>query len=410
MRPQPMTHSNAPAALSTRGVVVRAAILVAAALATLAAAFIADPPQETPAAMPARNAPAAPASSTARVYSASGHDITPLSKERVKELAAALTPEQYRVTQNAGTEPAFCGNLTDNKKDGTYVCVVCGLPLFTSEAKFHSGTGWPSFFAPADPKHINYIKDGSHGMDRVEITCARCGAHGGHVFEDGPRDKTGLRYCLNSASLNFVEKGQPVPKASQPAITPQTAYFAGGCFWGVEHIFAQCPGVLDAQSGYMNGSKPNPTYEDVCSHTSGHAEAVKVVFDPAQVTYRQLLEGFFMLHDPTQLNRQGPDVGDQYRSAVFTTSPEQATQAAAFVAELNARDAFRGRKVVTVVEPAKTFYPAEAYHQDYVERTGRACHNVNPWPKVLGAGGGAAAAPAPKAAPAAPTAPGTPAR
>ena len=186
-----------------------------------------------------------------------------------------------------------------------------------------------------------------------------------------------------SSDLTFHEKGQPLPPESQP-VPLQTAYFAGGCFWGIEHRFQQCPGVADAVSGYMNGTTANPTYEDVCGHGTGHAEAVKVTFDPTRVSYSQLLDGFFRMHDPTQLNRQGPDVGDQYRSAVFTVNDAQRQEAETFKAALQASPKYQGRPIATVIEPAKTFYPAENYHQDYVERTGRACHAVNPWPEVLG--------------------------
>jgi len=311
------------------------------------------------------------------MISKSGYDITPYSKERVAELAKKLDKEAYRVTQNAGTEPAFCGNLTDNKKEGVYCCVVCGLPLFSSEHKFHSGTGWPSFYREFDPAHVARKTDKSHGMDRTEINCARCGAHLGHVFDDGPKP-TGERHCLNSASLVFHEKGKPLPAESQPMKT-EVAYFAGGCFWGIEHYFQKGPGVIDAESGYMQGKKEKPTYEDVCGHGTGHAETVKVTFDPSKVTFRRLLEAFFVMHDATQLNRQGPDVGDQYRSGIFYTSDEQKRQAEAYIKELETTGSYKGRKIVTVVEPAKTFWPAEGYHQDYIEKTGRACHVRNPW-------------------------------
>lgn len=313
--------------------------------------------------------------------SRSGYNITPFTKERVEILAKKLTPEQYKITQKSGTEAAFCGTLLDNKKDGVYCCVVCGLPLFSSESKFNSKTGWPSFFSPFDPDHVGYKKDNDMGMERVEIDCARCDAHLGHVFEDGP-EPTGLRYCLNSAALVFYENGAVLPAESLP-MQLKTAYFAGGCFWGVEHWFQECPGVADVASGYMNGSTDNPTYEQVCAHTTGHAEAVRVTFDPATVTYKQLLDGFFRLHDPTQLDRQGPDVGDQYRSAVFTTDDQQLSEAKEFVAALRVSPKFVGKKIVTVIEPAKKFFAAENYHQDYVERTGRACHGSNPWPEVF---------------------------
>jgi peptide methionine sulfoxide reductase msrA/msrB len=304
-------------------------------------------------------------------YSRSGYDITPLTKERIDEICKTLTPEQIRITQDAGTEPPFCGNLTDNDQAGIYVSVVGGLPLFKSENKFKSKSGWASFFAPFDPDHIIEHTDRSHGMVRTEILDARSGAHLGHVFNDGP-PPTGLRYCLNSAALKFIPEGQPLPPESQPVKT-ETAYFAGGCFWGVEDRFAQVPGVVDAVSGYQNGTTDKPSYKEVCSGKTGHAESVKVAFDPRHVTYEQLVRVFFASHDPTTLNRQGPDVGTQYRSAIFTTSEEQARIAKAVVAELKAKNAFGGRSIVTAIEPAGTFWRAEEYHQDYHARNGGSC-------------------------------------
>jgi peptide methionine sulfoxide reductase msrA/msrB len=364
-------------------------------------------------------ASARPTMNTSQSISASGYDVTPLPRDTVRGLAAKLDPESFRVTQRAGTEPAFCGNLLDNKKPGTYACIVCGLPLFSSEHKFNSGTGWPSFYAPVDPAHVSQKMDRSHGMVRDEINCARCDAHLGHVFDDGPKP-TGMRYCLNSASLRFFDAGslprdpftkdpaglargdaaQPpaatttAPAAKEPAMTTsvETAYFAGGCFWGIEHWFQLCPGVKSAESGYMGGRTDKPTYKQICRGDTGHAEVVKVVFDPSKVTYRQLLQGFFMMHDPTQLNRQGPDVGDQYRSAIFCSSPAQAAEARAMMKELADAGSYGGKRIVTQVVEGGTFFAAEDYHQDYVEKTGRACHGMNPWPTVLG--GGKAPAPA----------------
>lgn len=335
--------------------------------------------------------------------SASGYDITPLPPDRVAELTARLDPQAYHITQKAGTEPPFCGNLLDNRKDGIYACVVCGLPLFSSEHKFNSGTGWPSFYREFDPEHVARRPDHSHGMVRVEINCARCGAHLGHVFDDGP-PPTGERHCLNSAALRFYERGVELPPESRPvadfgaagaggagsrpaerssepsqADRLETAYFAGGCFWGIEHYFQKGPGVVDAVSGYMQGHVENPTYKQVCQGNTGHAETVKVVYDPARISYRRLLEAFFVMHDPTQLNRQGPDVGEQYRSGIWYTSEQQRREAEAYIAELERSGRYRGKRIVTQVEPARTFYPAEDYHQDYIAKTGRACHARNPW-------------------------------
>jgi peptide-methionine (R)-S-oxide reductase len=146
--------------------------------------------------------------------SASGYDVTPISREERDSLAQHLTAEQREILLNQGTEPAFCGNLLDNEKDGTYACALCGLPLFKSSSKFHSGTGWPSFFEPYDDAHIRELHDTKYGMVRVEIRCARCDGHLGHVFPDGPAP-TGNRYCLNSASIEFFSQGVKIPQKTQ---------------------------------------------------------------------------------------------------------------------------------------------------------------------------------------------------
>ena len=159
----------------------------------------------------------------------------------------------------------------------------------------------------------------------------------------------------------------------------EKATFGAGCFWGVEAAFLQVPGVVETAVGFMGGRTPNPSYKQVCYEDTGHAEVVHLTYDPAKVKYDQLLEVFWSSHDPTQLNRQGPDVGDQYRSGIWTTNETQQREAEKFIAEQTEKKAFGGRKIVTQVEPAKTFFPAEDYHQDYIAKTGRACHVKNPW-------------------------------
>lgn len=309
---------------------------------------------------------------TTPIVSKSGYDITPLNQAQIDLLASDLSEEERRVILNDGTEPAFCGNLTDNKKDGTYICRLCDLPLFKSDAKFHSGTGWPSFFQPFDESHVGTHADVSFGMVRTEIVCARCNGHLGHVFDDGPKP-TGKRFCVNSVSLTFIDSDQELPEMPSAQSNYKTAYFAGGCFWGVEDRFAQLDGVHDAVSGYQGGNDDNPTYKQVCSGETGHAESVMIKYDPSVISYQELLEFFFKIHNPTQGNRQGPDIGTQYRSAIYATDEEQMTLAKQFLEDQQREGKWSSKKITTELKMAPKFYKAEEYHQDYHLKHGGHC-------------------------------------
>jgi len=273
---------------------------------------------------------------------------------------AQLSAEQYRIAREEATERSFCGIFHDNHKDGLYSCVCCGLPLYRSDAKFESGTGWPSFFQPVANVNIGSTVDRSFGMTRTEIHCVRCDSHLGHVFEDGPAP-TGMRHCINSASLIFLETGvKPVR---------EKVVLGAGCFWGVEATFAAVKGVTNTRVGYSGGVKKNPTYEDVCSHTTGHAEVVEVEYDPAQISFDKLLDVFWENHDPTTGHRQGPDVGSQYRSAIFFTTPGQEATARASAARLQESGKL-SRPITTEILLATPFYAAEDYHQKYYAKHG----------------------------------------
>lgn len=265
-----------------------------------------------------------------------------------------LTPDEKRVIVDKGTERPWTGELLNEKREGIYVCKRCGTPLYRSEDKFDSHCGWPSF----DDEITGAVKrtpdpDGY----RTEIVCAHCGAHLGHVFTGEHLTAKNLRHCVNSISMEFIP-------------SPKHAYFAGGCFWGVEYYLEQLPGVISVTSGYMGGDKPNPGYYEVSRGHTGYLETVDVLYDPRKTDFKTLAKLFFDIHDPTQEGRQGPDIGAQYQSAVFYNNDAERETTEALIKQLRKN----GYKVKTEVKKAKTFYKAEGYHQDYYER-----HNKKPY-------------------------------
>ena len=275
-----------------------------------------------------------------------------MSKPPEKLKLNPLSPEEKRVIVNKGTERAFAGEYWNHFKPGWYACRQCDLLLYRSDDKFKSECGWPSFDDEL-PGVVRRVPD-ADGI-RTEIVCARCGGHLGHVFLGEHLTPKDTRHCVNSISVKFI-----------PEDRLERAIFAGGCFWSIQHKFAETPGVLATRAGYTGGDVKSPTYKQVCTDRTGHAEAVEVIYDPKKTSFEKLAKLFFEIHDPTQLNRQGPDVGKQYRSSVFYTNEEQKKTAEKLLDELRAN----GYRPVTKVAEAEEFWPAEAYHQHYFRQKG----------------------------------------
>lgn len=284
----------------------------------------------------------------------------------MKKKLNALTSEEERVILHKGTEKPFQGEFNAHTQKGVYVCKRCNAPLYRSEHKFPSQCGWPSFDDEIDGA---IKKEMDEDGRRTEILCAQCDGHLGHIFEGEQLTPKNIRHCVNSISMNFIS--QVEYEKQHPDF--KKAYFAGGCFWGVEHLMQQQEGVLTVVSGYMGGHVENPTYEQVCKKDTGHVEVVEVLYDPAKITYETLAKLFFEIHDPTQVDAQGPDIGSQYASVVFYSADEEKLITETLIHKLEVM----GLKVSTKVLCSQKFWPAEKKHQDYYKKNGKEpyCHH-----------------------------------
>lgn len=262
---------------------------------------------------------------------------------------ALLTPEQYQITRQKGTERAHSSDLCNLFEPGRYACLCCGTALFDSEEKFQSGTGWPSFTQPIQENAIAYHKDRGAGMYRIEAVCNTCDAHLGHVFQDGP-PPGGLRYCINAVALEKVHSS--IRKAT----------LGGGCFWCTEALFQELKGVHKVESGYSGGHARKPTYREVCSGLTGHAEGVEITYDSELIAYADILRIHLSTHDPTTLNRQGADKGTQYRSIIFYRNETEKQAAKEVIKDM--QPSFDS-PIITELKAFEAFYKADADHQNY---------------------------------------------
>lgn len=283
-------------------------------------------------------------------FASNGNPVPDRRVEKTKEeWKALLTEEQFSITRLKGTERAFSSDLCSYFEPGRYSCVCCGTELFDSDTKFESGTGWPSFTQPIKENTVAYHKDSSFGMVRIEALCNTCDAHLGHVFQDGPMP-SGLRYCMNAVSLKKTE------------VNEKKVDLGGGCFWCTEAIFQRLKGVVKVESGYSGGKIANPTYREVCSGATGHAEMVEITYNPNEISFDDLLRIHLSTHNPTIMDQQGADMGSQYRSIIFYRTEDEKQVAMKVIDEVQQS---YSDIIVTQLEMFEHFYKAEDYHQDY---------------------------------------------
>jgi len=274
----------------------------------------------------------------------------------------SLSSTLLKIIRDKSTEHPFTGEYENYEEEGTYLCRQCGTALFRSKTKFNSSCGWPSFDEEIEGMVKRVPDKDGH---RIEILCANCDAHLGHVFQGENFTSKNTRHCVNSASLDFV--------ADFNVKQTEEIIVAAGCFWGVEYYFKKLIGVLKTEVGYIGGHKQNPTYKEVCADETGHVEAIRVIFDPQKISAEKLMQYFFEIHDPTQINGQGPDIGQQYLSVIFYYNNQQKELAEKLKKELIKKDL----KIATKILPVDTFWAAEKYHQQYYAKNGKEpyCHS-----------------------------------
>ncbi len=305
------------------------------------------------------------------------------NRESEQDLRERIGDQAYEVTQNEGTEPPFSGKYDNFFEKGIYVDIVSGEPLFTSLDKFDSGCGWPAFSKGIGTNAMRYDRDFSFGMERVKVNSAGAGSHLGHVFEDGPKDRGGLRYCINSAALRFIPYDEMASEGfgklqreawpREEDVSPnRVIYLAGGCFWGTEKYLQQFHGVVSTEVGYANGKFLEPTYEEVCRDNTGHAETVRVVYDPQKISLGELVSRYFDVIDPLSVNHQGGDFGSQYRTGIYFVDDAQLAEIRPVYDALAEK---LGEPLAVELIPIDNYSVAEEYHQKYLDKNpGGYCH------------------------------------